>query len=107
MAKNKRGRKTPAYMKKKKNYLGPVMVFLVVALFCVVMGVQSKGLKEEKARLSTEIETLQTGIDRENLRTEKLKSDEIYSHTKAYAEEVAGEKLGYVHEGEIIFRLND
>ena len=44
---------------------------------------------------------------REQERTAELQEFETYTHTKKYAEEIAKEKLGYVYEGEIVFKKDE
>ena len=46
-------------------------------------------------------------IGKEEQRTEEIKEYEKYTQTKQYIEEVAKDKLGLVHEGEIIFKDED
>ena len=40
-------------------------------------------------------------------RSEEIAEYEKYTHTKKYIEEVAKDKLGLIHEDEIIFREED
>ena len=47
---------------------------------------------------------LQEQIEAEQERTKEIEEYEKYTQTKKYIEEVAKDKLGLVHEGEIIFK---
>jgi len=56
---------------------------------------------QEKERVLTE------QIAEEEKRSEEIAEYEKYTHTKKYIEEVAKDKLGLIHEDEIIFREED
>ena len=49
-------------------------------------------------------ELLEQQIAGEEKRTEEIEEYRKYTTTKKYAEEVANDKLGLVHDGEIIFK---
>ena len=61
---------------------------------------KSKGMTVEQAKELL----LQEQIEAEQERTKEIEEYEKYTQTKKYIEEVAKDKLGLVHEGEIIFK---
>ncbi len=98
---------TPAFRKKKQNKLTCVCIAIVVALLLVVITVDGSRLMRKHRLLEARAEKLRTEIALENERTEELKVLEKYTRTKKYAEEVAEDQIGLVHEDEIIFKPDD
>ncbi|MCQ2522441.1 MAG: septum formation initiator family protein [Lachnospiraceae bacterium] len=108
MAKQTSRKRIPAYKRQKKRYLLKLGIFLLVIFaFTFYISLISRSLVKERSRLSGEIATMQDKLTAEEDRTQSLREYEAYTQTKAFAEEMASEKLGFVHEGEIIFRAND
>lgn len=97
-------KKVPAFKRKKKNRISFFIILAVVVIFCSYFVIKGVSLYNDRSQLKSDIDNLNTQIDKENQRTEDLKEEETYMHTMKYAEEVAKEKLGYVYENEIIFR---
>lgn len=83
------------------------LVSVVVVMILVVVAWGSRGLKEKNAAYEARIEALNAQIRAEETRCEEIEEFRKYTQTKQYAEEVAKEKLGMVHEGEIIFKEED
>lgn len=100
-------KKTVAFRKEKNNKTMLVVTGLVLAALFAVVYLGGKPKVEERNRLEEEIAVLEEQYAKEQTRTEELREYEIYTQTKKYAEEVAKEVLGYVYDGEIIFRLED
>lgn len=100
-------KRTVAFRKEKKNRSMLMITMLVMAALCVVVYVGGRPKVQERERLQSEIALLQEQLAAEQARTDKLRELEVYTQTKKYAEEVAKEVLGYVYDGEIIFRLDD
>ena len=100
-------KKNVAFRKEKNNKTMLVVTGLVLTALCIVVYLGGKPKVEERNRLEAEIAVLEEQYAREQARTEALREYEIYTQTKKYAEEVAKEVLGYVYDGEIIFRLED
>lgn len=100
----RRKKKTLAFRKKKGNKMSIIIAVAVVLVFCGYMSVRGYALMQEREALREEVVRLEESIRQEELREEELKEFETYTHTKKYAEEVAKEVLGYVYEGEIIFK---
>lgn len=100
-------KKTVAFRKEKKNKSMLMITMLVMAALCAVVYVGGRPKVLERERLQAEIAVLQTQLAEEQARTDELRELEVYTQTKKYAEEVAKEVLGYVYDGEVIFRLDD
>lgn len=82
-------------------------VFAIIAVLVVlvaVVSVNSMTLRaKDKAYRAQEIE-LAEQIEEEKARAKEIDELEKYVSTDEYVEEVAKEKLGLVHENEIIFK---
>ena len=61
-------------------------------------------LRAENAELKTQIAELESQIDEEKSRSKQIDKLEEYVGTDEYIEDVAKDKLGLIHENEIIFR---
>lgn len=100
-------KKTVAFRKEKKNKSALMITMLVMAALCAVVYAGGRPKVLERERLQAEITALQEQLADEQARTEELRQLEVYTQTKKYAEEVAKEVLGYVYDGEVIFRLDE
>ncbi|MBO4337032.1 MAG: septum formation initiator family protein [Lachnospiraceae bacterium] len=87
---------------KSKNVI-PVTVILVIML--AIVGIHSFGLWQTKSDLQMQKAELEAQIQSEEARKEELADLKRYVQTDSYAEEVAQDKLGLVHEGEIVFEI--
>lgn len=83
------------------------LVSVVVVMILVVVALGSGKLKEKNAAYEARIQALNAQIEAERARGDEIEEFRKYTQTKQYAEEVAKEKLGMVHEGEIIFKEED
>lgn len=93
-----------AFRKKRQNRLGMFLVSTAVIMLLLVVGIKSIELREkQRVYAAREIE-LEQQIAAEEKRTEEIEEFRKYTKTKKYAEEVAKDKLGLVHDGEIIFK---
>jgi cell division protein DivIC len=93
-----------AFRKKRQNRLGMFLVSTAVVMLLLVVGIKSIELREkQRVYAAREIE-LEQQIAAEEKRTEEIEEFRKYTKTKKYAEEVAKDKLGLVHDGEIIFK---
>ena len=93
-----------AFRKKWQNRLGIFLVSTAVVMLLLVVGIKSIELREkQRVYAAREIE-LEQQIAAEEKRTEEIEEFRKYTKTKKYAEEVAKDKLGLVHDGEIIFK---
>ena len=96
--------RVPAFQKKKHNKLSVLCIMVVVAMLLGVVAYDSFKLKIKEEEYISRINELETNIEAEKKRTEDLKEFEKYTKTRKYAEEVAEDKLGLVHDGEIVFK---
>ncbi len=96
-----------AYRKKRQNKFGMFLVTTVIAMMLVVVAIKSIELKQKLAAYQAKEQMLAEQIAEEEKRSEEIEEYEKYTHTKKYIEEVAKDKLGLVHENEIIFREED
>ncbi len=96
-----------AYRKKRQNKFGMFLVTTVVAMMLIVVAIKSIELKQKLAVYQAKEQMLTEQIAEEEKRSEEIEEYEKYTHTKKYIEEVAKDKLGLVHENEIIFREED
>lgn len=100
-------KRTVAFRKEKKNRSALLITVLVMASLCAVVYAGGRPKALERERLQNEIAILQEQYAEEQARTEELRELEVYTQTKKFAEEVAKEVLGYVYDGEVIFRLDN
>ena len=102
------GQKVAAFRKpKKKGRLGVLLVLITLVVFVGLFGYNSLALRSQEKELDAEIAAMNEKMAREQERTAELQEFETYTHTKKYAEEIAKEKLGYVYEGEIVFKKDE
>ena len=93
--------------KKLRRHLGSFAIVGVVLLLLVFVSVASLSLRASNANKQEKIAELEAQIEAEQKKSEELEEYSKYVQTKKYAEEVAKEKLGLVHEDEIIFKAED
>lgn len=93
-----------AFRRKRQNRLGMFIVTTAVLMLLLVVGIKSIELQEKKRIYAAREIALEEQIDAEEKRAQEIEEFRKYTKTKKYAEEVAKDKLGLVHEGEIIFK---
>ena len=93
-----------AYRKTRHNRFGMFLVTTVVVMMLVVVAIKSIELQQKLETYQAKELLLQEQIEAEQERTKEIEEYEKYTQTKKYIEEVAKDKLGLVHEGEIIFK---
>ena len=76
----------------------------VIVMLMVVVSVNSVTLRAQEQEYQTQISDLETQIEGEKTRSEEIDNLEEYVGTDEYVEDVAKDKLGLIHENEIIFR---
>lgn len=103
-ARGKRAKKKANINKSKTAMLAICFVVLVLLLALVVLGV-SLDNKIETSKLK--VDSLEEQILGENDRTQEIEDLENYMKSDEYIEQIAKEKLGYVKDGEIIFKETD
>ena len=75
----------------------------VIVMLMVVVSVNSVTLRAQEQEYQTQMSDLETQIEEEKTRTEEIDDLEEYVGTDEYVEDVAKDKLGLIHENEIIF----
>jgi len=96
-----------AYQKRNQNKFGMFLVTTVIVMMLVVVAINSIELKQKIAIYEAKEQALMEQIKEEEERAEEIDEFGKYTQTKKYIEEVAKDKLGLVHEGEIIFKDED
>lgn len=96
-----------AYRKRRQNKFGMFLVTTVIVMMLIVVMIKSIELKQKLAAYQEKEKILIEQIEEEEKRSEEIAEYEKYTKTKKYIEEVARDKLGLVHEGEIIFKDED
>ena len=100
-------------MRKRRKHLRRKMrghrqsVFLVVTvlvLLVMVVSVNAMTLRAKEKAYQVQQMELAEQIEEEKARSKEIDELEKYVGTDEYVEEVAKEKLGLVHENEIIFK---
>ena len=97
-------RKAAMYRRPKQSRFAVFSIIIVVVMLICVMAFDGANLMKRKNANDEKIAAIQQEIDAEMQRSEDLKEYEKYTKTKKFAEETAKQKLGLVHEGELIFR---
>lgn len=97
-------RRKSVYRKRRQNRLSMFLVTLVVVMILVVVAINRVEISKKMDANQAKIEQLEAQIADEEARAEEIKEYEKYTHTKAYVEEVAHDKLGLVYEDEILFK---
>ncbi len=99
--------KAAMYRRRKQNKFAVLSIVFVVAMLISVIVIDAMNLRQKQEANEERKEELSIQIAAEETRHEELLEFEKYTRTKKYAEEVAKEKLGLVHEDEIIFKPDD
>lgn len=76
----------------------------VIILLVVVVSVSGVTLQAKNKAYIAQEQELQKQIDEEKARAQEIDELEQYVGTDEYVEQTAKDKLGLVHEGEIIFK---
>ncbi|MCR5526687.1 MAG: septum formation initiator family protein [Lachnospiraceae bacterium] len=82
-------------------------ITVAMAFILSVIAIDGFKLKSKYTQYQNKIAELQDNIDSETKRTDDLKQFEKFTKTRKYAEQVAEDKLGLVHDDEIIFKPSD
>lgn len=98
------GRRQQRQKRKRKSKGGVIAISLVVMMLSAVIAYKSVELKAKNEAYIAREQSLEAQIASEEERKAELEEYEKYVQTKKYVEEVAREKLGLVHENEIIFK---
>lgn len=94
----------PRSKRQRQNKTAKFLIGFVIALLLIVIGYKSIELREKRDFYALRQIQLNDEIAAEEERALKISEYETYTHTKAYVEEIARDKLGLVYEGEILFK---
>lgn len=86
---------------------GIIMISGVVLIFCVILTYNSFGLRGRIQENATVVQDLQSQIDEQEKTQEELVQESEYINSDDYIEEIARDKLGLVHDNEIVFQKED
>ncbi len=81
------------------------LIAFILAFMLISVGLHSRQLWQRKVELEKQKAQLESQIQSEELRTQELVQLKKYVQTDSYAQEVAQDQLGLVHEGEIVFEI--
>lgn len=105
---NKENRRRPISKRSKRHAprrnFSVLGICVVVVLLTVILSVSSITLKAKDSSCAAQEAELEAQIKEEKARAKEIKDLEDYVGTDEYIESVAKEKLGLVHEGEIVFK---
>ena len=76
-------------------------------MMLIVVAIKSLELRQKLVAYQEKEQLLMEQIEQEKVREKEIEEYEKYTQTKKYIEEVAKDKLGLVHDNEIIFREAD
>lgn len=93
-----------AFQKKKQNRFSMFLVSIAIVMLLLVVSVKEIELKNKQEEYLAKAAALELQIEQEEKRAAELVELEKYTKTKKYVEEIAKDKLGLVHDGEIIFK---
>lgn len=91
--------------KRRSKHKGSMKIItLIVLVLCGVFGVFTWQNTQKSEQYALVQENLQQQIDDEEENQKAIEEQAEYQKTDAYIEDLAREKLGLVHEDEIIFK---
>ena len=90
---------------KHKNNRNLGLITFILTFMLVIVGLHSRELWQRKVELESQKTQLEQQIQEQEARTTELQQLRKYVQTDSYAEEVAQQQLGLVHEGEIVFEI--
>lgn len=93
-----------AYRRRNQNRFSMFLVSLVVVMIMVVVAARSAGLQQKIIQKNKDRQRLENQIVDEQKRAEELEEFAKEVNTKGYAEDMAREQGGLVHEDEILFK---
>ena len=91
----------------RQNRRTIVWLLIFVFLIMVITLAASHRQKEKLEAGEERIEALQEAIDQEDARTEEITEKQKQMQSDEYIEQVAKDKLGLIHDNEIIFKETD
>lgn len=106
-AANIRAKRNKAYKTKRTHAFSMIVVTAVAMMIVLIVGVGAAGLQEKKELLEAESIAIEEQIAQEEDRASEIEEYAKEVQTKRYYEKIAKEKLGLVHEDEILFKKED
>lgn len=103
MAKPRRKYKTYKPKKKKLSPYTIAGILVLCVILCGTVTYKTYLLKHQSKTYQQRIEQLENEQAEQDAREEDLKEFKNYVKTDEYVEEIARDKLGLVHKGEIVF----
>ena len=100
-----KGKKKKA--KRQSARSGVFMITAVVLVLCFVLTYNSIGMKASLREKDAQIEELQNQVDEQEQIKSDLEKESDYIKSDDYVEEIARDKLGLVHDNEIVFKKQD
>lgn len=105
MSRIKQKRKANLQQKRLSRHKRSILcISSVIILMVAVVSVSGVALQTKNKAYIAQEQELQKQIDEEKARTQEIEELEQYVGTDEYVEQTAKDKLGLVHEGEIIFK---
>ena len=83
------------------------MISAVVLVLCFILTYNSFGMKASLREKNEQIEELQAQVKEQEQIQENLVKESEYIKSDDYIEEIARDKLGLVHDNEIVFKKQD
>ncbi|MBQ4301188.1 MAG: septum formation initiator family protein [Lachnospiraceae bacterium] len=90
--------------KKKRSNTGRASIICIALFLLLVMSVQMVRLYQKDQQYVQQIEALNSQVKEQEEKKAQLSEYEGYINTPEYIESTAQDKLGLVHQNEIIFR---
>lgn len=100
-------RRKPSYRRANQNWLSMFLITMVVTVILIVVGVKGSELQAKIESDDSKIETLKQQIEEQELLAQEIEKFRKFTQTEKFFEQMAREKLGLVHPGEIIFKKED
>lgn len=92
---------------RRRRRSGVFMITAVVLVLCFILTYNSFGMKASLREKNSQIEELQAQVDEQEQIKENLEKESEYIKSDDYVEEIARDKLGLVHDNEIVFKKQD
>ena len=96
-------KRNPAFRRKTHNKMGMILIAIAVIVMTIIVGYSVYNMKIELNENKARIESLNKELDSEEKRKVEIAEYQEYIETDEFVEEVAREKLGLVHDDEIVF----
>lgn len=92
--------------RRKQNRVAMLCIMVVMCVLLAVICVMNAGLRQKIKANNEMIAGLETEIEEEQGRTEKIEEERSYMDSEEYVEKIAHEKIGLVYDNETIFKEN-